>query len=130
MNGCNRYLLDTNAVISLLAGNEGLATELASAQWIGISVITKLEFLAFSRLSEKDRCLFTSFLHRVNVMGLSETDDALHQSIIQKRRDLGLKLPDAIILATALAQDACLVTDDEGLLKIENPSVMPLPSRS
>ena len=64
------------------------------------------------------------------MIGLSETDDALHQSIIQKRRDLGLKLPDAIILATALAQDACLVTDDEGLLKIENPSVMPLPSRS
>ena len=96
-------------------------------KWIGISLITKLEFLAFSRLSDKDRCLFTSFLHRVNVMGLSETDDALHQSIIQKRRDLGLKLPDAIILATALAQDACLVTDDEGLLKIENPSVMPYP---
>ena len=42
MNGCNRYLLDTNAVISLLAGNEGLATELASAQWIGISVINQV----------------------------------------------------------------------------------------
>jgi predicted nucleic acid-binding protein len=38
MNGANRYLLDTNAVIALLAGNQGLATLLASAQWVGVSV--------------------------------------------------------------------------------------------
>jgi predicted nucleic acid-binding protein len=87
-----------------------------------------LEFLAFSGLSENDRCLFSNFLCRVNVIGLSETDDVLHQSIIQKRRDLGLRLPDAIILATALAHHACLMTDDDGLLKASGPSARPLPS--
>lgn len=51
MNGGNRYLLDTNAVIALLAGNQGLTNMLASAQWIGVSVISKLEFLAFCILT-------------------------------------------------------------------------------
>ncbi len=50
MNGeMNRYLLDTNAVVALLQGHTGLAQHLADAEWVGISIITQLEFLAFRR---------------------------------------------------------------------------------
>ncbi len=56
MNG--RFLLDTNAVIALLNGIPSLFQTLQSANWIGISIITELEFLSFSGLSTHDEILF------------------------------------------------------------------------
>ena len=41
----SRFLLDTNAVIALLRGNLQLNAVIANAEWVGISIITKLEFL-------------------------------------------------------------------------------------
>lgn len=61
MNG-NRYLLDTNAIIALLQKDASLIKLLQSADWVGISVISQLEFLAFSGLSEADKQLFQQFL--------------------------------------------------------------------
>ena len=46
MSGKRRFLLDTNAVVSLLAGNRELAVQLESAEYVGISIISYLEFLA------------------------------------------------------------------------------------
>ena len=40
MNGKLRCVLDTNAVVSLLSGNQELATRLEAAAYVGISVIT------------------------------------------------------------------------------------------
>ena len=68
MNG-NRYLLDTNAIVALLQGNSQLIQLLQNADWIGISVISQIEFLAFSGLSQGDRQLFQQFLQRVAVVG-------------------------------------------------------------
>ena len=45
MNG-NRVLLDTNAIAALLQGNVSLVEILKSSEWIGISVISEIEFLA------------------------------------------------------------------------------------
>jgi predicted nucleic acid-binding protein len=69
MNG-NRYLLDTNAIVALLQGNSQLIQLLQDADWIGVSVISQIEFLAFSGLSEADRQLFQQFLQRVEIVGL------------------------------------------------------------
>ncbi len=54
----NRYLLDTNAIVALLQGNSQLIQLLHNAGWVGISVISQIEFLAFSGLSQEDRQLF------------------------------------------------------------------------
>jgi len=40
-----RYLLDTNAIIALLQGNQQLIQLLQDAEWIGISIISQIEFL-------------------------------------------------------------------------------------
>jgi len=53
MNG-NRYILDTNAVISLLKGNNFLLNIAENAEWVGISIISYIEFLAFPELSDED----------------------------------------------------------------------------
>ncbi len=50
MNG-KRYLLDTNAIIALLNGHEELGNLLASADFVAISVISRLEFLSFAGIT-------------------------------------------------------------------------------
>lgn len=50
----NRYLLDTNAIVALLQGNTQLIQLLQNPDWIGISVISQIEFLAFPGLGQDD----------------------------------------------------------------------------
>lgn len=64
----NRYLLDTNAIIALLQKDSDLIQLLQDAEWIGISVISQIEFLAFSGLSKADIKLFQQFLQRVELI--------------------------------------------------------------
>lgn len=53
MNG-NRYFLDTNAIIQLLQGNEELIKLLTHADYIAVSIISKIEFLSFTKLFSND----------------------------------------------------------------------------
>jgi predicted nucleic acid-binding protein len=110
MNG--KFLLDTNGVIALLGGNANLAVRLQSANWVGITVITELEFLSFSNLSQADIALFQQFKNRVEVINLDTNDQLLIQSVCKIRQTYHLKLPDAIIAASAFHHQATLVTND------------------
>jgi predicted nucleic acid-binding protein len=112
MSGNRRFVLDTNAVVSLLAGNHELSTQLASADYVGISVITYLEFLAFDGLSDGDRVCFANFCKRVDVVPLSHDDSKLMKLALEIRSSYRLKLPDAIIAATTLSRNALLITND------------------
>jgi len=88
------------------------------ASWVGISVISQIEFLAFSGLSEADRQLFQQFLQRVECAGLVANDSMLIEKIIQIRQQYRLKLPDAIIAAVAIQNSANLVTADSEFTKV------------
>ncbi len=112
MSGSRRFLLDTNAVVALLAGNRKLAGQLETAEYVGISVISYLEFLSFEDLSDSDRACFASFCERVEIVALAHKDSDLIALAIDLRTRHRLKLPDAIIGATALARDALLITND------------------
>jgi len=103
MNG-TKYLLDTNAVITAL--NEGIS--LPAADYL-VSIITEMELLSFSELTESDEYLIIRLLEKVRIIGL--THDVKTQAI-RIRRQTKLKLPDSIICATALSEEAVLVTDD------------------
>ena len=59
------YLLDTNAIIALLQKNTSLIELLKNADWVGISIINQIEFLAFSGLSAVDKQLFQQLLQKV-----------------------------------------------------------------
>lgn len=114
----NRYLLDTNAIVALLQGTARLIQLLQNADWIGISVISQIEFLAFSGLSQAERQLFQQFLQRVEVIGLVSTDTVLIEKIIEIRQQFRLKLPDAIIAAMAIQNSASLVTADQEFAQV------------
>jgi predicted nucleic acid-binding protein len=87
----NRYLLDTNAIVALLQGNPQIIQLLQNADWIGVSVISQIEFLAFSELGQNDCQLFQQFLQRVEVIGLVATDTMLIEKIIEIRQQFRLK---------------------------------------
>ncbi len=113
-----RYLLDTNAIVCLLRGENALQQRLQSAEWVGISILSQIEFLAFSNLSENDRRIFQEFSDGVEVVGLGRTERPLIDRIVSLRAQYRLKLPDAIIAATAVERDATLITDDRRLRKL------------
>ena len=122
----NRYLLDTNALVALLQGHAGLLALADSADWLGVSVINVLEFLGFDDLPEEDRLLFNAFVDRVFVVDLALADSVLMSQISQLRKSRAIKLPNAIVAASAVIHQASLVTNDSQLhkLAIDNPSLM------
>lgn len=116
MNG--KFLLDTNAVVALLNGNASLTQTLQTAVWVGISVITELEFLSFPGLSPQDEALFQQFKSRIEIVDLQASDNKLLARIIEVRKLSKSKLPDAIIAASAIENGATLLTQDTGFSKI------------
>ena len=116
MNG--RFLLDTNAVVALLNGNLRIAELLKPATWVGISIITELEFLSFSGLTPDDEALFRTFRDRVDVIDLQAADSTLLAQIVSIRKSGRHKMPDAIIAASAIHGGATLLTQDQGFSKI------------
>ncbi|MBC7825150.1 MAG: type II toxin-antitoxin system VapC family toxin [Candidatus Parcubacteria bacterium] len=114
----NRYALDTNAIVALLQGNAQLTQLLQNASWIGVSVISQIEFMVFSGLSQADLQLFQQFLERVEIIGLEANDRTLIEKIIDIRQQYRLKLPDAVIAAMAIQNSASLVTADQEFAKI------------
>jgi predicted nucleic acid-binding protein len=122
MSGKPRFVLDTNAVVSLLNGNHELAAQLEAAEYVGISVVTFLEFLAFDGLSLDDRKNFKRFCSRVEIVPLVHNDD-LADNALTLRTQHRLKLPDAIIGATALCRKAILITNDSHFSDISTLAV-------
>jgi tRNA(fMet)-specific endonuclease VapC len=118
-----RYLLDTNAVIALLSGNAEVVQLIRGADWVGISIVTQLEFLAFSGLSQEDRDLFIEFSGRVEVVGLVASNTELLNQVVELRLRYRLKLPDAIVMATAVVCGADVVSADVDLQRVSTVNV-------
>ncbi|NCD42760.1 MAG: type II toxin-antitoxin system VapC family toxin [Bacteroidia bacterium] len=100
----NRYLLDTNIVIAAL--NDQLVFPAAEYY---VSVITEIELLSFHSLSKADELQIKCFLRDVHIVELTTK---IKEQTIALRRDKRLKLPDAIICASAIINEAKLVTED------------------
>jgi len=112
-----RYLLDTNIVISLV--NDELASPLPEGRY-AVSVITELELLSFPKLGPDEEAIIRSFLSLADRVEL--TEDVKSKSI-QLRKNHRLKLPDAIVVASAIAINAVLVTNDAKLSVIPELTV-------
>ena len=110
-------MLDTNAVISLLQGNSSIEFKLSQAGWIGISVISVIEFFSFPRLTTADNQIFSTFLQRIETVPLLD-DLKFLQKVSALKLRTRLKLPDAIIAQSAIEKNATLITNDKDFSKI------------
>ncbi len=102
-----RYLLDTNTIIDFAAGRLPLASHLKLAEIIdsnaSISVINKIELLSFSNVPKE----ILAFTEIADILPLS---DEVITETISIRKEYKLKLPDAIIAATAVVFDLVILT--------------------
>lgn len=112
----NRFLIDTNIVLYVLNGNEELATFL-NGEELWISVITEMELLSYPAISESEIKKLKAFLSQISVKQL---DEQVKNKAIEIRRTHRIKLPDSIIIATALIHEIPLVTADKQLRNIED----------
>ena len=85
---------------------------------MGISILSQIEFLAFPSLSANDRSIFQQFSDSVDVVGLDRAERGLIDRVVSLRAQYRLKLPDAIIAATAVERAAILITEDRQLQKL------------
>jgi predicted nucleic acid-binding protein len=120
----DRYLLDTNAVAAILQGDKPLLRLLRDARWIGISIISQIEMLSFTSLSDADRAVLNEFVRRIEVIGLHAQDTDFISLIVRMRQQHHLKLPDAIIAASAIQNTANLVTEDSQLKRVYEARVI------
>lgn len=116
MNGI-KYLLDTNPLISFLQGSPKL-WELTSFASLGISIISILKFLSFTSIKEPDKKLFLDFIQKIEVIELKIDNLQPLDTITNIRANFKVKLPDAIIAATAIYKNAVLITNDKDFVKI------------
>ena len=121
MNG-TKYLLDTNAIIALLNGDDTIEEKLQIAEWIGTSVVCIIEFLSFYALTANDKNLLQKLIQRIEVIPIENSLPELMQ-VALLRRQTRLKLPDAVIAATAIKHNARLITNDKHFIAISNLSV-------
>jgi len=116
MSGINKYCFDTNILIGLFSGQ--VKSDELEAEEIIISVISEMEYLSFDKLTPQETDQFNEFKKIAQVIGIHENSDDLIKKTIQIRKDHKLKMPDAIIAATALVHHATLITNDKGFSKI------------
>ncbi len=112
-----KLLADTNIILYLFDGNKE-ALQLMDGYEIFISVITELEILRFSSLTEKEFQLLSENLQELKIVDINEQIKELVYEISRKRK---IKLTDCIIAATASYLNIPLVTADKTLDNI--PSV-------
>lgn len=90
-----------------------------------ISFITKIELLSYKGVAEEEEKI-EELISYYNILLIN--DDLINKTI-DIRRNHGLKLPDAIIAASAIIKEAVLITSDGGItnkmtdlnIKIVNP---------
>ncbi len=112
-----KVILDTNALLHFLQGTIKLNYALTS---IGISLISKIEYLVNPELGKNDIHLFEELENEIKIIDFASENLELIKTTISIRKKYKLKLPDAIIAATAITNNALLISADGTFSKIHN----------
>ncbi|MCB1179618.1 MAG: type II toxin-antitoxin system VapC family toxin [Leptospiraceae bacterium] len=107
------WLLDTNSIIYI---QKGLIKENLPEIQVYISVITRMELLSYPNLSIEERLKLINFLSSFSIIPL---DQQVEDTAIDIRLKYKLKLPDSIIVASAICMDSILVSNDSQLEKVK-----------
>jgi predicted nucleic acid-binding protein len=120
----SRFVLDTNAVIALAAGDNAVASVLENklkAADLFISVISEIELFSKPKMAADEEENLRAFLSERTII-IDLTDDVKNETIAL-RRSVKLKLPDCIVAATAVILDSVLLTADKELLRLNWPGL-------
>ena len=100
-----KALFDTNILVDYLNGHAAARDELARYDGAAISIVTWMEVMvgAGDDVAAATKAFLDSF-------AVIELDEAVAARAVRIRRETRMKLPDAIVLASAKAHDMLFVT--------------------
>lgn len=119
----NRYLLDTNILLYWLG--DRLQNPLPRGYYF-TSIISEIELLSYHGLDPQAEQQIRSLLNTIEVV---ELDQTIKELTISLRKAYRLKLPDAVVVATASSIGAILLTNDLALARIRTIEIQSLPLR-
>lgn len=111
----HKYLADTNAFIFLLDKHPALKP-LIESEWF-YSFVTEIELKGKFGISSTDLRITKELLETCQKISFSETISVLTIELRQKHR---IKIPDAIIAASAIAYNLPLLTFDKDFTAIKS----------
>ncbi len=115
----NNFLVDSNIIVYALKGDDFVQPYFQYDTFI--SVITEIEILG-SEIQDTEKYKAKQAI--VNYCTVVLLTNTIKQETIRIRQLYKIKLPDAIIAATAIVEGLTLVTADKGFKKIENLSLI------
>ena len=122
-----RFIIDSNIFIYAAAGvKEALAVldDADASDWSGYSGITRLDVLGYRKFNKDEEGKLNEMLACFDE---SDVSRAVIDEAVKLRQAVSIKVPDAIVAATALLYDATLVTRNDSdfqavpALKVLNP---------
>jgi len=113
MNGI-KYLLDTNIILGIVEGNPNAGTKLKGIdlESCAFSSITRMELLGFPNITQNEVNIISALLEQMTQLSINR---AVEDKTIDLKQQHRIKLPDAIILATAINHEIELLTLDKKL---------------
>lgn len=107
-----KYVFDTNAVINFVC-DTGDFSNLRESDEYYISFVSFIE-LSVGFKSKDEEQITKSFIDKANLVLINKN---IIDKTIDIRKSYGLKLPDSIIIATAIQESATLITSDMQIMK-------------
>ena len=119
MAGRMKVVFDTNILVDYLNGIPAARNELEQYEEVAISMVTWMEVLAGTE-DAAEETITRDFLSQFKIQPLDKT---VAERAIKIRRQHKLKLPDAIIWATAMELGRVLVTRNTRDFPETNPGI-------
>jgi predicted nucleic acid-binding protein len=113
-------LLDTNIALYLLSGDETIA-DLLHNKTIFISFISELELLGYKGIIPEEQKRVEDFLAEATIVDINSE---IKKITIAFRKSSKIKLPDAIIAASATYLNIPFLTADKDLAKMTDATII------
>lgn len=114
-----KYLLDTNFILGMMKSESAVLDALALNDILvdacAYSAVTRMELLGFPGISSEEEALVRVRLAQMTYVPITVP---IEDAAIRLRRLRKIKLPDALIAATALHHELELLTLDSALQEI------------
>jgi len=112
----DRILIDTNIIINLLNGIEGIKPFLKGRE-LCVSIITEMELLSYTGIQANDIKIIKTFLSECIIIDIN---NEIKELAITLRRRTKMKLPDSIIAASAIYMEIPLFTADKAFKRFND----------
>ncbi|GHT32704.1 ribonuclease VapC [Bacteroidia bacterium] len=113
MNGID-FLIDTNVVIYVLEGLPAVKGIMRCSA--AVSVVSEMELLGKQNISEQEETAIRDLLNDCEIL---KFNDEIKNTTITIKKQFNMKLPDAIIAATAKYYGLMFITADKDFKKLD-----------